>query len=105
MRGPLIKPQLAVTIPIEEAPAPRHAGKGRGRTARARVQPQPRSVDQPQEEAPEVETIETVIPLAPSAIYAQLSIRLHIYHQSGGSGGRAVLPNVSIAAHFVTPQY
>ena len=82
MRVPLIKPQLAVTIPIEEAPAPRHAGKGRGRTARARVQPQPRSVDQQQEEAPEVETIETVIPSAPSAIYAQLSIRMHIYHQS-----------------------
>ena len=105
MRGPRIKPKLAVTIAIEEAPAPGQAGKERGRTARARVQAKTRSVDQPQEEEPEVETIETVIPLAPSAIYAQLSIRLHIYHQSGGSGGRAVLPNVSIAAHFVTPQY
>ena len=54
MPVPPIRPRMAVTIPVEEAPVSRHTSRGRrrGRTARARIPPQPWSVEQPQEEAP-----------------------------------------------------
>ena len=71
-----------------------------------RVQPQPWSVGKPQGEALEVESIEAAIPLAPLANYAQLSMRLHVYHhQSGGSGGRTVIQNTTPGSHFVTRWY
>ena len=42
MPVPPIRPRMAVTIPVEEAPVPRHSrGRGRGQTARVMVLPQP----------------------------------------------------------------
>ena len=49
-----IRPRMAVTVLVEEAPVSRHTSRGRrrGRTARVRIPPKHRSVEQPQEEAP-----------------------------------------------------
>ena len=109
MPVPPIRPRMAVTIPVEEAPVPRQGrGRGRGRggrTARTtRVLPQPRAADPPQEEAPEVESIEAAVPLTPPGNYAQLSIRLHVYHHHQ-SGGRTVIQNTTPSSQFVTPRY
>ena len=69
--------------------------------------PNPNPWNNPSNKAPEVESIEAAIPLAPPANYAQLSIRLHAYHhhQSGGSGGRIMIQNTTPSSDFVTPQY
>ena len=109
MPVPPIRPRMAVTIPVEEAPVPRQGrGRGRGRggrTARTtRVLPQPRAADPSQEEAPEVESIEAAVPLTPPGNYAQLSIRLHVYHHHQ-SGGRTVIQNTTPSSQFVTPRY
>ena len=54
MATPPIRPRVALTVPVEEAPVSRHTSRGRrrGRTARARIPPESRSEEQPQEEAP-----------------------------------------------------
>ena len=109
MPVPPIRPRMAVTIPVEEAPVPRQGrGRGRGRGGRpartTRVLPQPRAADPSQEEAPEVESIEAAAPLTPPGNYAQLSICLHVYHHHQ-SGGRTVIQNTTPSSQFVTPRY